>query len=370
MVDAQSQPQILEHLNKSLTVTIHSTRWIPGTARFVAVGTYARSTGCIQVYELAGPELKLVQEVEKRDGFKCATFGAAAPASQQLATGSFKGRLQVWDLGAPAAPVFDAQAHASIINAVDGFGGRTRGCGPPEIATGGRDGCVRVWDVRQPDAPVAAFEPADSGGARDCWAVALGNSHDDEERCLLAGYDNGDVKMFDLRTNTVRWEANVKNGVCGLQFDRADIKMNKFVAACLESQLHVYDARTQHPREASAGDARSGSLGFAGMTEKLARGTTVWGAAHLPQNRDVFMAHSGDGEVALYRYRYPDQRKVKDQDGKEMGVVGKLERLCHKPLSSQPVNSFDWSPDRQGLFVCSAFDQCVRVGVVTKLDKL
>jgi hypothetical protein len=47
------------------------------------------------------------------------------------------------------------------------------------------------------------------------------------------------------------------------------------------------------------------------MTEKLARGTTVWGAAHLPQNRDVFMAHSGDGEVALYRYRYPDQRKVK-----------------------------------------------------------
>ena len=42
------------------------------------------------------------------------------------------------------------------------------------------------------------------GARRDCWAVALGNSFDDEERCLLAGYDNGDVKMFDLRTNTVR----------------------------------------------------------------------------------------------------------------------------------------------------------------------
>jgi hypothetical protein len=65
-----------------------------------------------------------------------------------------------------------------------------------------------------------------------------------------------------------------------------------------------------------------------------------------------------------------DTPTLQDQDGKEMGVVGKLERLCHKPLSSQPVNSFDWSPDRQGLFVCSAFDQCVRVGVVTKLDKL
>ena len=55
---------------------------------------------------------------------------------------------------------------------------------------------------------------------RDCWAVAMGNSYNDAERCVLAGYDNGDVKMFDLRTNTVRWEGNVRNGVCGVHFDR------------------------------------------------------------------------------------------------------------------------------------------------------
>lgn len=39
---------------------------------------------------------------------------------------------------------------------------------------------------------------------RDCWCVAIGNSYNDEERCVLAGYDNGDVKMFDLRMNKVR----------------------------------------------------------------------------------------------------------------------------------------------------------------------
>jgi hypothetical protein len=39
---------------------------------------------------------------------------------------------------------------------------------------------------------------------RDCWCVAFGNSHNDDERCVLAGYDNGDVKLFDLRTNKVR----------------------------------------------------------------------------------------------------------------------------------------------------------------------
>lgn len=33
--------------------------------------------------------------------------------------------------------------------------------------------------------------------------MAFGNSFNDNERCLLAGYDNGDVKMFDLRMNKV-----------------------------------------------------------------------------------------------------------------------------------------------------------------------
>lgn len=32
----------------------------------------------------------------------------------------------------------------------------------------------------------------------------MGNSFNDDERCVLAGYDNGDVKLFDMRTNKVR----------------------------------------------------------------------------------------------------------------------------------------------------------------------
>lgn len=42
-----------------------------------------------------------------------------------------------------------------------------------------------------------------AAACRDCWCVAIGNSYDDQERCVLAGYDNGDVKMFDLRMNKV-----------------------------------------------------------------------------------------------------------------------------------------------------------------------
>jgi hypothetical protein len=39
----------------------------------------------------------------------------------------------------------------------------------------------------------------------DCWAVgyyfyvSFGNSFNNDERCIAAGYDNGDLKIFDLR---------------------------------------------------------------------------------------------------------------------------------------------------------------------------
>lgn len=102
MIDAKAKPQILEHLSKPLTVTIYETRsgwgfralgtrlhrgmasfwtlacshgllfaqpllcdlsthmiqtlvhallcrWVPSSARFVALGSYARNTGCMQV---------------------------------------------------------------------------------------------------------------------------------------------------------------------------------------------------------------------------------------------------------------------------------------------------------------------------------
>ena len=89
---------------------------------------------------------------------------------------------------------------------------------------------------------------------------------------------------------------------------------------------------------------------------------------HLPQNRDVCMITAGDGRISLYKYKYPDQRKVKDSKGVEMGVAGTMHLKAERELSTQPVVAFDWSPDKEGLFCTGSFDQCVRVGFVTKLN--
>jgi hypothetical protein len=57
----------------------------------------------------------------------------------------------------------------------------------------------------------------------DAWCVGFGNAYNNDERVISCGYDNGDLKFFDLKKNQLIWDTNLKNGICGLEFDRKDI---------------------------------------------------------------------------------------------------------------------------------------------------
>ncbi|XP_058835481.1 dynein axonemal assembly factor 10 [Topomyia yanbarensis] len=362
--------QMIAHIEKSLDYSVFDVKWIPCSAKFVVIGSKPKGTGILQVYQLNRGELDKLKEVEKPKSFKCCSFGASRLRETQLAVGDFVGKLAIYDVERLGDAVYQVEAHSGIINAIDAIGGTTINCGAPEIVTGGRDGSVKVWDPRQKNSPVAHISGAGDGPAenRDCWAVGFGDSHSQTERSVVSGYDNGDVKLIDLRVMKERWATNVKNGVCGIEFDRKDIKMNKLVVSTLEGGLHVFDMRTQHAEK-----------GFAQLTEKNAAqalGTngvisgsksTVWSVKHLPQNRDIFASCGGSGNIRLWLYHYPEKRIKTLASGDEQGVVGTLEMLNATTLSTQPVHAFDWSPDRQGLAVCGAFDQTVRVLVTTNL---
>jgi len=261
--------------------------------------------------------------------------------------GDFAGDLSICDLERQEkkGEIFSVHAHEGLVNAIDGIGGIT--CGAPEIATGGKDGCVRIWDPRVNYA-VVTLNPNSPSNARDCWAVAFGNSFNNEERSIMAGFDNGDVKLYDLRTNTIRWEDTLKNGVTNIQFDRPDIEMNKAVVTTLESKFRCYDLRTQHSTE-----------GFAFSAEKAHR-STVWISKHLPHNRDIIMTGGGNGGFNIYKYCYPKNRVGKGKDGSPIGIAGSFELLNSRVISTQPIVSFDWSPDREGLCCMSSLDQTVR----------
>lgn len=132
--------------------------------------------------------------------------------------------------------------------------------------------------------------------------------------------------------------------------------MNKLGAATLEGKFSLFDLRTY-----------SNTTGYANMTESGQK-ATIWGIKHTPQNRDLFVTLGGDGSLNLYKYSYPSQRSVKDPEGNERGVMGRVEMLNQREVCQQCISSFDWNRDKQGLSVLCGLDQTVRVMIVTKLN--
>lgn len=135
--------------------------------------------------------------------------------------------------------------------------------------------------------------------------------------------------------------------------------MNKLVVTGLESKFHVLDLRTLHPK-----------MGYASLSHKQKDNVTGWAIKHLPQNRDLFMTSCGAGTLELFKYHYPPRRVTKDENQVEMGLVGSVQSIQTATLAEQPIASFDWSPDKMGLFAFAAFDQQIRVGMVTKMNSL
>lgn len=259
------------------------------------------------------------------------------------------------DVERPATAVHQYDAHSDIINTLDAIGGSSNSCGAKEIVTGSRDGSVKVWDPRQKDVPVANISAKTAEGLtdkRDCWAVAFGDSFNNAERAVCSGYENGDIKLFDLRKMSLKWETNCGKGICSVEFDGKDIRMNKLAVTTLEGGLYVYDMRLEDPTKSVKGKSTDTS-------EK----STVWTVKHLPQSRNVFMTGDGSGTVQTWSHNSPNKRI-----GKSSETSDELQMLSTTTLSRKPVHCIDWCPDRLGLAVCGALDQTIRVLITTNLN--
>ena len=63
------KPQIISHIQKSLTYTLFDCKWVPCSAKFVVLGNYARGTGALQVYECTKGDVTVIHEVSSSKPF-------------------------------------------------------------------------------------------------------------------------------------------------------------------------------------------------------------------------------------------------------------------------------------------------------------
>ena len=144
VVTTSKQPQQWN----SLLWAVHGCRAMQSLAKCTRVSIPSaiaeRPLVLLQVWQLQGNELKLAAEREYPHPLKCGTFGASSLSQRHLATGNFEGKLQIFDLERLAVPTFSTQAHAGIINQIDGAGGKVIQGGSAD--PGGSSVCMPLWE--------------------------------------------------------------------------------------------------------------------------------------------------------------------------------------------------------------------------------
>lgn len=252
------------------------------------------------------------------------------------------------------------KAHDGIINCINSASDVWCYNGAPEFVTGGRDGKVKVWDVRQKNYPVASIA-SDNYLSRECWSVAFGNCVDTLKRVIAAGFDNGDLKLIDLRNSKVLWEQNLSNGICSIEFDRKNTHMNKMTVTTLEGGLYSFNMKNCF-RPSNDSVSHRPSVDILAPANKIGLNykSTVWLVKHLPQKCNNFITASGEGRLQLWQYDCTYTNSLDDERPEN-----NIKLLNSTVVSSQPIICFDWSHNFEGLAVCGSIDQSIRIILIT-----
>lgn len=146
-------------------------------------------------------------------------------------------------------------------------------------------------------------------GGRDCWSVAFGDSYSDTERCVCAGFDNGDIRVFDLRILKLRWETNVRYGVCSIETKNKYEPLGKLVASTTNGGLCVFEfnggsdpSQVLYIHRMDADELPAFHRNHINDKNAKEMTPTIWGVRHLPQNRDIFATCGGSGNVRIWQW--------------------------------------------------------------------
>uniref|UniRef100_A0A8C9H2P8 G-beta repeat protein n=1 Tax=Piliocolobus tephrosceles TaxID=591936 RepID=A0A8C9H2P8_9PRIM len=248
-MDAQNKPQIIEHINHPLNDTVYDVKWINGKSKIVAAGEALDKTGYLSIYDLNKGNFTRISNHITKCGMKTISLFFSYTGAYTVACGSFDGSILLYDINDLSTPYYTIKKHKKLINKIDCKSFKNNNI----IVSASRDGSVKIFDIRTNREAVSLEPPKDSAYIPDCWCVATGNNYiennlyneeGEENLSICAGYDNGDIKFFDLKMMSIEHEVNVNNGVCSISYDRKDTKKNKLICSTLEGNIYIFNLNT------------------------------------------------------------------------------------------------------------------------------
>lgn len=91
-----NKTQIIEHVTQPVEYSVFDVKWVPSTAKFLAIGSNSNGTGVLQVFQMNENEIESVVMVNRPKAIKCCSFGASEVLGRsRVALGDFCGGLSV-----------------------------------------------------------------------------------------------------------------------------------------------------------------------------------------------------------------------------------------------------------------------------------
>jgi len=333
--------QILEHSVTEVDYSLFHVNWVPSSPRFVTCGSSLAGEGFIKTYGLASKGINEVNSCKRKKAIRCGTFESSSLEDRYYVTGDFGGNLSVWDLEDIDSPIEEVNgAHSDMINCITGD--RETG----NVVTGGRDGQVRIWDRR--DLKQCAIKIV-GDKCHDVWTVTT------KDNQICAGYSNGDIRMFDIRTtDKVTWETNFGAGGATSLYFMPD---KRLAGGGAGGGVTVWDLLTRHK-----------TRGYT-RTDRKVDSSCVWSVNPSPDDENIIVVTLGSGGVQLLKFNPPGHRVMIGSDGINVGTPGDLRPVANVQCSDRPITSWHWSNDRPGLGIATGLDQKIRVTIVTNITK-
>jgi len=322
---------------KSVDSQIFSLAWIPSSARFCTLGTDIKGKGNLSIYSLNGREIIETESVSVENTLRCSTLETSNVSNRQIGTGDFSGNLCIWDLETMKQEK-SVGAHADVLTCISGDSSTST-----NIVTGGRDGEVKLWDQRNLDSPSIKMVPEVGQTRKQCWSVCqthLNSTNDaNQSNYVAAGFDNGDIKVFDVRNSKIAWETSLSRGVSKLcviprNCDKDDKSENILMAGTVQGKMYTWNMLK--PADTP-------------LQQQLDKGT-VWEATSLSQNKNLVVTVLGTGAMVLVNL---------EED--------KINKLLSHQVSEPPLTGLSASQDKPGLIATSSFDKTIRLFYYTGL---
>ena len=172
------------------------------------------------------------------------------------------------------------------------------------------------------------------------WSVCQTHQNStNQANYVAAGFDNGDIKVFDVRNSKIAWETSLSRGVSKLcviprNCDKDDKSENILMAGTVQGKMYTWNMLK--PADTP-------------LQQQLDKGT-VWEATSLSQNKNLVVTVLGTGAMVLVNL---------EED--------KINKLLSHQVSEPPLTGLSASQDKPGLIATSSFDKTIRLFYYTGL---